>query len=138
MCSKLCDIKYEKIYKLTGIWEWKQTFKEMIESQLSARRCQIARNLIFNIIFDFHSLLKRKKKSKNVPKNLMAFQNIKTILDTVNKSSKIYLILHASSENFTTARSLMYNHITELYIEPLGKQIYILLTIQLYNCEQHG
>ena len=68
----------------------------------------------------------------------MAFQNIKTILDTVNKHSKIYLILHASPENFTTTKSLMYNHTTELYIEPLGKQIYILLTIQLYNCEQHG
>ena len=54
------------------------------------------------------------------------------------KHSKIYLILHASPENFATAKSLMYNHTTELYIEPLGKQIYILLTIQLYNCEQHG
>ena len=35
----------------------------------------------------------------------------------------------ASTRDFT---------VTELYIEPLGKQIYILLTIQLYNCEQHG
>jgi hypothetical protein len=38
--------------------------------------------------------------------SLMAFQNIKILL-TTSKQKYLYLILHASSENFSTASNLL-------------------------------
>ena len=37
----------------------------------------------------------------------MGFQNIKILLNSVNKYAKIYLILYASPENFMTVNTLV-------------------------------
>ena len=135
MGSKLCDIKYEKLHKITGIWKWKQMFEEM--SQLSARSCQISQSLIFNKTFwlSFHfwkKNLKTCQKFDGFSKHQNYTWHSKQAFKNLPNSTCLSWKLH------NLQISNVQPHNSELYIEPLGKQIYILLTIQLYNCEQHG
>ena len=81
-----------------------------------------------------------------------AASSMKTTLSFDNESFAFWLQFQHSEQEFknlpnsTCPSWKLHNlqisnvqpHNSELYIEPLGKQIYILLTIQLYNCEQHG